>query len=292
MLLKCLHIPTSEGLWFFWSQMLLDAKSLWRYAGASSTQCHVLSAASFICFHIQALNKKEHRGCESPDADASYVLTPSTEEKYKKINEEFDNMMKSHKIVSQGMDWDNYFKQSLWTLCWDDSMWGQIYQPSVHVNSSASFNQITFLKSNPKLKHSYSKTQFKFVWQALFCSDIDRDCVDSHCLRSPQAFRHHHTCTRHLAACLSAWQEEVWRPRLWLQPQQHWLTVASSRPSTHTFTEPSTLLKDPPVLETQVCVYVCVCASTLSLYFSLHWTIQHFIPVNVKTGQKNRTSIN
>lgn len=47
---------------------------------------------------VEALNKKEHRGCESPDADASYVLTPSTEEKYKKINEEFDNMMKSHKI--------------------------------------------------------------------------------------------------------------------------------------------------------------------------------------------------
>lgn len=50
--------------------------------------------------HPQALNKKEHRGCDSPDTDASYVLTPNTEEKYKKINEEFDNMMKSHKIVS------------------------------------------------------------------------------------------------------------------------------------------------------------------------------------------------
>uniref|UniRef100_A0A3Q2SP51 Myocyte-specific enhancer factor 2A-like n=1 Tax=Fundulus heteroclitus TaxID=8078 RepID=A0A3Q2SP51_FUNHE len=47
---------------------------------------------------VEALNKKEHRGCDSPDNDSSYVLTPSTEEKYKKINEEFDNMMKSHKI--------------------------------------------------------------------------------------------------------------------------------------------------------------------------------------------------
>ncbi|XP_019935228.2 myocyte-specific enhancer factor 2A-like [Paralichthys olivaceus] len=47
---------------------------------------------------VEALNKKEHRGCDSPDNDASYVLTPSTEEKYKKINEEFDHMMKSHKI--------------------------------------------------------------------------------------------------------------------------------------------------------------------------------------------------
>ncbi|XP_008296257.1 myocyte-specific enhancer factor 2A-like [Stegastes partitus] len=49
---------------------------------------------------VEALNKKEHRGCDSPDAEASYVLTPNTEEKYKKINEEFDNMMKIHKIVS------------------------------------------------------------------------------------------------------------------------------------------------------------------------------------------------
>lgn len=63
----------------------------------------MLSAAPCVCFFpVQALNKKEHRGCESPDADASYVLTPSTEEKYKKINEEFDNMMKSHKMVRGG----------------------------------------------------------------------------------------------------------------------------------------------------------------------------------------------
>ena len=57
--------------------------------------------SSLLCLcPLQALNKKEHRGCDSPDNDASYVLTPSTEEKYKKINEEFDHMMKSHKIVS------------------------------------------------------------------------------------------------------------------------------------------------------------------------------------------------
>ncbi|XP_057203433.1 myocyte enhancer factor 2aa isoform X7 [Triplophysa rosa] len=47
---------------------------------------------------VEALNKKEHRGCDSPDPDASFVLTPHTEEKYKKINEEFDNMMRNHKI--------------------------------------------------------------------------------------------------------------------------------------------------------------------------------------------------
>ncbi|XP_072516471.1 myocyte-specific enhancer factor 2A isoform X2 [Salminus brasiliensis] len=48
---------------------------------------------------VEALNKKEHRGCESPEPDtSSYVLTPHTEEKYQKINEEFDNMMRNHKI--------------------------------------------------------------------------------------------------------------------------------------------------------------------------------------------------
>ncbi|KAF3833110.1 hypothetical protein F7725_026775 [Dissostichus mawsoni] len=52
------------------------------------------------CDIVEALNKKEHRGCDSPDADATYVLTPHTEEKYKKINEEFDNMMKCHKITT------------------------------------------------------------------------------------------------------------------------------------------------------------------------------------------------
>ncbi|XP_044223535.1 myocyte-specific enhancer factor 2A-like [Thunnus albacares] len=56
---------------------------------------------------VEALNKKEHRGCDSPDADSSYVLTPNTEEKYKKINEEFDHMMRSHKI-STGLPHQNF----------------------------------------------------------------------------------------------------------------------------------------------------------------------------------------
>ncbi|KAK9971390.1 hypothetical protein ABG768_024759 [Culter alburnus] len=47
---------------------------------------------------VEVLNKKEHRGCDSPDPESSYVLTPHTEEKYQKINEEFDNMMRNHKI--------------------------------------------------------------------------------------------------------------------------------------------------------------------------------------------------
>ncbi|XP_075036834.1 myocyte-specific enhancer factor 2C isoform X7 [Mixophyes fleayi] len=47
---------------------------------------------------VEALNKKEHKGLDSSDPDSSYALTPRTEEKYNKINEEFDNMIKSHKI--------------------------------------------------------------------------------------------------------------------------------------------------------------------------------------------------
>ncbi|XP_016140392.1 myocyte-specific enhancer factor 2A isoform X2 [Sinocyclocheilus grahami] len=47
---------------------------------------------------VEVLNKKEQRACDSPDPEASYVLTPHTEEKYQKINEEFDNMMRNHKI--------------------------------------------------------------------------------------------------------------------------------------------------------------------------------------------------
>jgi len=47
---------------------------------------------------MQALNKKEHKnsanGCDSPEPDdTQYTLTPRTEAKYNKINEEFELMM-------------------------------------------------------------------------------------------------------------------------------------------------------------------------------------------------------
>lgn len=49
--------------------------------------------------HItQALNKK-HRECESPEGDEVFALTPQTEEKYKKIDEEFDKMMQSYRLA-------------------------------------------------------------------------------------------------------------------------------------------------------------------------------------------------
>lgn len=53
-----------------------------------------------VCWHLQALNKKEHKGAmspESPEPDAiEYNLTPRTEAKYTKIDEEFQLMMQRH----------------------------------------------------------------------------------------------------------------------------------------------------------------------------------------------------
>ncbi|XP_039973394.1 myocyte-specific enhancer factor 2D [Xiphias gladius] len=45
-----------------------------------------------------ALNKKEHRDSESPDPEEPFSLTPRTEEKYKKIDEEFDKMMQNYRL--------------------------------------------------------------------------------------------------------------------------------------------------------------------------------------------------
>ncbi|XP_070586371.1 myocyte-specific enhancer factor 2D isoform X2 [Erythrolamprus reginae] len=48
---------------------------------------------------IEVLNKK-HREGASPDGDDLFALTPQTEEKYKKIDEEFDKMMQSYRLTS------------------------------------------------------------------------------------------------------------------------------------------------------------------------------------------------
>lgn len=56
------------------------------------------------CGTWQALSKKENKGSESPELETALILTPRTEEKYKQINEEFDHMIKTHKIpVSTGL---------------------------------------------------------------------------------------------------------------------------------------------------------------------------------------------
>lgn len=108
-LMKC------SMLWVWDSVFLLK-----RWCGV----CPMLYFDLLNLFPSQALNKKEHRGCDSPDADASYVLTPNTQEKYKKINEEFDNMMKSHKIVR--------FIVLVWDvlLCWIMSVTDWLFLPT------------------------------------------------------------------------------------------------------------------------------------------------------------------
>ncbi|XP_034728444.1 myocyte enhancer factor 2cb isoform X3 [Etheostoma cragini] len=56
---------------------------------------------------VEALSKKENKGGESPELESTLILTPSTEEKYKQINEEFDHMIKTHKIP-QAVPQSNY----------------------------------------------------------------------------------------------------------------------------------------------------------------------------------------
>lgn len=51
---------------------------------------------------IELLNKKENKGCDSPasEPEQTYVLTPRTEEKYNKINEEFDIMIRNNNLTA------------------------------------------------------------------------------------------------------------------------------------------------------------------------------------------------
>lgn len=55
-------------------------------------------------FDLQALNKKEHKnGACSPDSvedTADYQLTPTTERKYTKIDEQFQLLMQQKNILS------------------------------------------------------------------------------------------------------------------------------------------------------------------------------------------------
>ncbi|XP_078808361.1 myocyte enhancer factor 2cb isoform X10 [Oryzias latipes] len=56
---------------------------------------------------VEALNKKENKGGESPELESTLILTPRTEEKYKQINEDFDHMIKTQKIP-QAVPQSNY----------------------------------------------------------------------------------------------------------------------------------------------------------------------------------------
>lgn len=79
-----------------------ELDGLFRRYGVSPT--HSLSVGPPSGPFPQALHKK-HRECESPEVDEVFALTPQTEEKYKKIDEEFDKMMQSYRLaVSSSME--------------------------------------------------------------------------------------------------------------------------------------------------------------------------------------------
>lgn len=62
-----------------------------------------ISNSWYVC-HLQALNKKEHKNgtCspDSPEPDSEYQLTPRTEAKYSKIDEEFQMMMQRNQQIN------------------------------------------------------------------------------------------------------------------------------------------------------------------------------------------------
>ncbi|XP_078368303.1 myocyte-specific enhancer factor 2C-like isoform X1 [Oculina patagonica] len=60
---------------------------------------------------VETISKKENKALPSPDdTEKQFVLTPRTEEKYNKINQEFDQMMKKNLLQPQqsGTTADNY----------------------------------------------------------------------------------------------------------------------------------------------------------------------------------------
>lgn len=72
-----------------------ELDGLFRRYGVSPTHCLSVGPSWPL---PQALHKK-HRECESPEVDEVFALTPQTEEKYKKIDEEFDKMMQSYRLA-------------------------------------------------------------------------------------------------------------------------------------------------------------------------------------------------
>jgi len=64
---------------------------------------------------IEAISRKENKQCNSPEegeAAASFVLTPRTELKFDKINEEFDQMMKHNQLKDNHSAWGHNAQSS------------------------------------------------------------------------------------------------------------------------------------------------------------------------------------
>lgn len=90
---------------------------------------------------IEALNKKEHKNgtCspDSPEPDTDYQLTPRTEAKYSKINEEFEMMMQRNQINGNRVN----MNQGNYSL-----------PVTVPVNSS--YGDSSMLQTSPQMPHT------------------------------------------------------------------------------------------------------------------------------------------
>ncbi|XP_052124610.1 myocyte-specific enhancer factor 2 isoform X1 [Frankliniella occidentalis] len=92
---------------------------------------------------IEALNKKEHKNgaCspDSPEADSEYTLTPRTEAKYSKIDEEFQMMMQRSSQINGGSRVP--MAQSSYTL---------------PVSVPVSYGEAGLLQASPQMAHTVS----------------------------------------------------------------------------------------------------------------------------------------
>lgn len=88
---------------------------------------------------IEALNKKEHKNgaCspDSPEGDSEYQLTPRTEAKYNKIDEEFQMMMQRNQLANNRVAQSSYSLPVTVPVGYNDS---SLLQSSPHMGQTSS----------------------------------------------------------------------------------------------------------------------------------------------------------
>jgi len=87
--------------------------------GAINTSRHITRLTKFSPFYFDILQKENKNGVMSPDspeAETDYTLTPRTEAKYNKIDEEFQNMMQRNQMAIGGAGSARQLPNSSYTL--------------------------------------------------------------------------------------------------------------------------------------------------------------------------------
>lgn len=70
-----------------------------------------------FCLYFQALNKKEHKGCDSPDPDCDpYMSSMNFEEKYNRMNEDYQRVLQQNQLRVGG-NWFSSFDISGYNSC-------------------------------------------------------------------------------------------------------------------------------------------------------------------------------